>query len=100
MSANLQLICFLASFLYGLFFGLLSIVHFNLINKYHKIFQLLISLVFIIDIVLGYILLMYHLNLGIFHIYFFIFIFIGFLLSFSLHKYVKCIIKKYLFHSK
>ena len=94
MSANLQLICFLASFLYGIFFGLLTKFHFTLISKYHKIFQLLISLVFIIDIVLGYILLMYHLNLGIFHIYFIIFILIGFLLSFPLCKWIKQIIAK------
>ncbi len=89
MSANLQLICFLASFLYGIFFGLLSKFHFNLINKYHIIFQLLISLVFVIDIVLGYILIMYHLNLGIFHIYFLVFIFIGFIVSFLLQAYLK-----------
>ena len=93
MSANLQLICFLASFLYGIVFGLLSMFHFNLINKYHIIFQLLISLVFIIDIVLGYILIMYHLNLGIFHIYFLIFVFLGFIVSFSLSVYIKKVIK-------
>ena len=95
MSANLQLICFLVSFIYGMFFGILTNFHFKLINKYHKIFQLLISLVFIIDIVLGYILIMYHLNDGIFHIYFFIFIFIGYILSFPLRKYIKRILKKY-----
>ena len=100
MSANLQLICFLASFLYGIFFGLLSKFHFNLISKYHQIFQLLISVVFVIDIVLGYILIMYHLNFGIFHLYFFFFIFVGFICSFPLHKCVKQFIKKYIFHSK
>lgn len=98
MSANLQLICFLVSFLYGIIFGLLTEFHFKLINHYSKLFQLLISLVFIIDIVLGYILIMYHLNTGIFHLYFFIFIFIGFLLSFFLKKwlikYFKQIFKK------
>ena len=93
MSANLQLICFLASFLYGIFFGLLSEFHFKLISKYHVIFQLLISLVFVIDIVLGYILIMYHLNLGIFHIYFLIFIFLGYIISFPLRLYVKKIFK-------
>ena len=93
MSANLQLICFLASFLYGVIFGLLSKLHFKLISKYHQIFQLLISIVFVIDIVLGYILIMYHLNLGIFHIYFLIFIFLGFISSIALYVYIKNIIK-------
>ena len=100
MSANLQLICFFISFLYGLFFGFLTKIHFNIIKKYHQIFQLLISVIFIIDIVLGYILIMYHINGGIFHIYFIIFIFLGYTLSFSLHKYVKYVFKKYLFRSK
>ena len=94
MSANLQLICFLASFLYGIFFGLLSKFHFKLIIKYHVIFQLLISLVFVIDMVLGYILIMYHLNLGVFHIYFLIFIFFGYIISFPLRLYVKKMFKK------
>ncbi len=89
MSANLQLICFLVSFLYGILFGLLTKLHFSLINKYHQIFQILISLVFIIDIILGYILIMYNLNAGIFHIYFFIFILGGYLLSFLILKYLK-----------
>ena len=84
MSANLQLICFLVSFLYGILFGLLTKLHFSLINKYHQIFQ-----IFIIDIILGYILIMYNLNAGIFHIYFFIFILGGYLLSFLILKYLK-----------
>lgn len=81
MSANLQLWCFFFSFIYGIFFGLMSKIHFLIIDKYNLIFKILISIMFIIDIVLGYIILMYHLNLGIFHLYFFFFILIGFLLS-------------------
>lgn len=88
MSANLQLWCFLFSFIYGIFFGLSSYFHLKIIDKFSLIFKLLISIVYIIDIVLGYILLMYYLNFGIFHFYFFIFILIGYLLSLYFTK--KC----------
>ena len=100
MSSNVQLWCFLISFLYGLFFGLMSKLHFWLIKDYTFCFRFLISVVFVIDCVLGYILVMYHLNLGIFHIYFDVFVFIGFVLAFPLHKYVNYYIKKYLLRGK
>ena len=42
-----------------------------------------------IDVVLGYVIIMYHINQGIIHIYFLIFVFLGFILENILHKYVK-----------
>ena len=97
MSSFLQLYCFFFSFLYGILFGIITNLHFKLICHYHLIFKFLISIVFIIDVVLGYILLMYKLNLGIFHIYFLIFVLIGFICSFPL---IKWFINKLILHKK
>ncbi len=75
--------------MYGILFGLLTIKHFKIIEKYHVIFKYIITLVFILDIMLGYMLGMYKINQGIFHIYFIIVCFLGFWCSYYLHKYVK-----------
>ncbi len=100
MVISLQLKTFLFSFLYGIFFGMMSIWHFSFIKNTPKFYQLLFTFVFILDIVLGYILIMYKLNLGMFHIYFLLFLLGGYMGAFPLHKYVKYFWKKFLKHSK
>ena len=93
MEETLQLLSFLVSFLYGIFFGIVEVIHYRLTKNYHIIFKYLTTLFFVIDISLGYLLIMYHINQGVFHLYFMFFSFLGFFLSFPLQKYVKKYIK-------
>lgn len=94
MNVKLQLITFLCSFVFGVIFGFLSIVQFKFCQNKKKIFQYLTTIIFVIDMVLLYILMMYKINKGIFHIYFLSFILLGFILSLYLHKHVKQKVKE------
>ncbi len=80
MSSNIQLISFAFSFFYGMFFCLTSKVNESLINNKKVLVKLLVTLVFIIDIVILYIYLMYKINNGIFHIYFILSLIIGYVI--------------------
>ena len=84
-----QLISFFLSFLFGMFFHFLSNYHFKIIIKYAIWFQYLVTFLFIIDSVLAYVLLMYHVNFGVIHLYFLAFVFLGFFAFSSLQKNVK-----------
>ena len=69
MNSLVQVVSFLVSFVYGIVIYLLS--RFNkyiLINK-KTFFKLIITLVFIIDMVILYIYILYRINHGYFHIY-------------------------------
>ena len=83
MDVKIQLICILMSFLYGILTNI-SILFNKKINN--KLLNLTKDLLYIYIIVLFYILIIYKLNKGIFHIYFILFILLGYKLS---KKYVK-----------
>ena len=67
----------------------LCVFHFKVVNKYSMFIQYLFTFVFILDVVLGYIFMLYHLNSGIVHIYFLSFVVLGFIFFQYLHKSVK-----------
>ncbi len=89
MSAGIQLFTFFVSFLYGVLFSFLTRWHFHVLLPNSIIMKYLSTILFMIDVVLGYVIIMYHINQGIIHIYFLIFVFLGFILENILHKYVK-----------
>lgn len=89
MDESLQLLSFLVSFLYGMFFFLVTVFHFKVVQKYPVIFQYFSSFLFILDVVLIYLILFYHLNDGVFHIYFIFFVFLGFFVMHIVSKNVK-----------
>ena len=81
MSAGIQLFTFFISFL--------TRWHFHVILSNSIIMKYLSTILFMIDVVLGYVIIMYHINQGVIHIYFLLFVFFGFILENILHKYVK-----------
>ena len=89
MSAGVQLFTFFVSFLYGVLFSFLTRWHFYVNLSNSIIMKYLSTVLFMIDIVLGYVIIMYHINQGIVHIYFLVFVFLGFVVETVLHKYVK-----------
>lgn len=96
MNYKLQIISFIVSFLFGIFFYLTSLLNYKIIKKHSKVIKYLITFVYIIDISLLYVLLMYKVNYGIIHIYFIIVLFLGFLFGNKYCKYLRkfCKIKK------
>ena len=96
MDYKLQIISFICSFLFGIFFYLTSFINYKLIYKYSTFLKYFITLIYILDISLLYLLIMYKVNYGIVHIYFILILFLGFWLSSIYFKKIKkiCKIKK------
>lgn len=84
MNAKLQLISFLLSFVYGIIFYLLTSLNFKLIEKMRVLYKHIITFIFVLDIAIIYIIIMYHLNKGYFHIYFILMVLIGFIAGYFL----------------
>ncbi|MCI8467756.1 MAG: hypothetical protein HFI08_06200 [Bacilli bacterium] len=93
MDYQLQLLSFLISFLFGLFFSFTSRVHYNFVFSLKKLWRYILTGLFILDIALFYVLLMYYFNHGIVHIYFVGVTFIGYFIEKRLTLYVKKYVK-------
>ena len=83
MDVKIQLLCILISFLYGIFINISFLFNKRINNK---ILNLTKDLLHVYIIVIIYTIIIYKINKGIFHIYFLIFILLGYNLS---KKYVK-----------
>ena len=86
MTSNLQIISFLVSFIYGIFFYFLTIINFKLIESLKVYLKHILTFIYTIDMTIIYIIIIYHLNKGYFHIYFIMMVFIGFFIGLVLHK--------------
>lgn len=89
MDYKVQLISFLCSFLFGIFFYLTSLLNYKVIHKRCMFLKYLISFAYVIDIALLYVLLMYKINSGVIHIYFIMVLFMGFLFGYFYCKKIK-----------
>lgn len=93
MDYKLQLLSFVVSFIFGIVFYLGNRLNSYLIKNEKEIFKYINTFLFIIDFVLLYIVLIYKVNQGIFHIYFIIIAVLGYILALSQFekskKYVK-----------
>jgi len=89
MEETLQLLTFGVSFFFGFFFHVFSDFHFKVSEKYPVVLKYISTFLFLLDIVLAYIFILYHLNGGVLHVYFLAFVFLGFFSFDVLHKYVK-----------
>ena len=96
MNSNLQLVTFLVSFIYGIIFSFITILNFKLINNLKRYIQHIITFIYVIDMTIIYIIILYHINNGYFHIYFILLVIIGFMLGLFLYKkyYSKIIVNK------
>jgi len=91
MDYKIQLLSFLLSFLFGIFFSFVSQFHYDLVFSLKKFMRYLLTFLFILDISLGYILMMYYINDGVIHLYF-----VGVtLLGYGCEKYFTNYVKKY-----
>lgn len=104
MDYKIQLLSFLASFIYGIFFCISNNLNKKLIKNEKIIFQYINTFLFIINITLLYIIIIYKINQGIFHIYFLITTLLGYIFTLfqinNIKKFVKLIKKNLKFKRK
>ena len=93
MDYKIQLLSFLVSFLFGIFFCFTNYGNKKLIYNKKIIFQYIITFLYMINITLIYIVVLYKVNIGIFHIYFLIMVLLGYLFGLWIMKYVKKYVK-------
>lgn len=95
MNSTVQLISFLVSFIYGIIFYLLTRFNKYIIENRKIVFRFIITLIFIIDIAILYIYIIYRINHGYFHIYFIFTVIIGFIITHVFYGKIKNMCKKY-----
>ena len=100
MSSFLQIITFIVSFIFGIGFYFLTVINFKLIENFNIHLQHFLTLIYTLDMTIIYIIILYHINKGYFHIYFIFSVFIGFLMGYILDKKIvsKIHVKKH-FHN-
>ena len=89
MNSTIQLISFLVSFIYGILFYLLTRFNKYIIENRRIVFRFIITLIFIIDIAILYIYIMYRINNGYFHIYFIFTVILGFVVTHVFYRKIK-----------
>ena len=86
MDAKTQITVLLISYIYGFLFYYLAKLNNEIIKKKKRLYRSIISILFMYNIVLTYIIIIYKINNGIFHIYLFFMIILGFLSSIKITK--------------
>lgn len=98
MSSLVQIISLGISFFYGIFFSLVNKINELMIDKKNYFIKVLVTLVFIIDVVILYIYIMYKVNNGNIHPYFIALVIIGYVVMNINYKYLKKCIKSVKLH--
>ena len=86
MDYKVQLLSFLFSFLFGVFFYFTSLFNHKMIQNQPILFKYIITILYVLVISLLYVLLMYKVNYGVIHIYFLMVLFLGFYCGFLYRK--------------
>ena len=92
MILSTQILSLIYSFFYGIFFFSMLEVNYKILYNGKFIYRIMISFLFVIFISLLYFIILLKINNGILHLYFFLTMFTGYLLSFVIYK--KLIVKK------
>ncbi len=90
MNSYIQVISFLISFVYGVIFYLFTRFNKFMLSNKNNVIKLLVTLVFVIDMVILYIYIMYRVNFGMIHPYFVAVVLIGYVVMMLL--YDKCVV--------
>ncbi len=88
-----QIVAIIFSFIYG---GILSVLYnfnYNILFSERKIIKIIFNIIFILDLVLIYFLIMRKINNAIIHPYFYLFIVVGFFVFFNFSKSLRSLIK-------
>lgn len=88
MNSYVQVFSFLVSFIYGIVFYLFARFNKFILSNKNNVIKLLVTLVFVIDMVILYIYIMYKVNFGMIHPYFVAVVLVGYI--FMMFLYDKC----------
>ena len=86
MNSNIQIISFVVSFIYGLIFYFVTKINFYLIKDLKLYLKHILTFIYTLDMAIIYIIILYHLNKGYFHIYFIMVVFLGFIMGYIIDK--------------
>ncbi len=100
MSIKIQIICMLVSFMYGFILKILLIINKLLTKNNNKYINIISKIIYTYIVVILYIIIIYKINKGIFHIYFIILILLGYYLMSKYVKFINIIFNKILFKIK
>ncbi len=89
MNYKIQLLSFVCSFIFGIFFYWTSLLNYKLIKKKHWFVQYALTGIYITNIALLYVLFMYKVNYGVIHIYFILVLFLGFYFGCTYRKKIR-----------
>lgn len=79
MNSYIQFICLVGSFLYGMLLNVLNLFNIKLIKDKPLLIKIIISILYVLNVTLLYILFLYKLNYGVLHIYFILLIIMGYI---------------------
>lgn len=86
MTSNMQLLSFLVSLIFGIFFYYITLINFKLIKDLKKYLKHIITFIYVLDMIIIYIIIFYNLNKGYFHIYFLLMVIFGYFVGFITNK--------------
>lgn len=95
MTSKIQLLSFSISFLFGVCFYYLSIINFNLIKDFKSYLKHIITCIYVFDIIIIYVIILYKLNNGYFHIYFLLMVILGYISGYFINNLIKKYMKNY-----
>lgn len=89
MGLKTQIISFLFSFIFGIIFSVCTNLNYKYLFCKKKIFQIIITIIYVVDASLAYFLIIRIINEGVIHSYFLLSVALGFFIGFvNLTKYV------------
>ena len=89
MNLKIQVFSLLFSFFYGILFSFLINVNYQFLFFKKKWVQIVVTILFLLDMALLYFLILKFINDGVIHIYFYLMIFLGFYVSFPIMKKIR-----------
>ncbi len=94
MSSYIQVVSFFVSFVYGIIFYYVSFFNKGLICNKSIVKQFVVNLIFILDVVLIYIYVMYKINQGNIHVYYITLVVVGYWVGYKSLNKCKNIVNK------
>ena len=88
MSSYVQLLSIIFSIFFGILFSLLTILNFKIINNLKKLWKHIITLIYVFDMIIIYIIIIYKLNNGYFHLYFIIMVVISYFVGLCIYNLI------------
>lgn len=89
MNIKIQIISIIFSFIFGIVFSIFTNVNYRYLFSKNKMYKVFFTFIYVLDATLLYFLIIRKLNEGVVHLYFLLFIGLGFLLGLiKLNKYI------------